>query len=480
MSRIICFLALLFVGCGISTGLGTIPREALEAEATLAPVTKTEKLLRSLPAPRTPVAVAVYEFVDYTGQNKPGEIPQYSRAVTQGGLAMLKKALLDAGEHRWFRVVERGGINHLLNERKIIRSMRADYVTADGRRLPPLGPLTYAGVILEGGITSYESNVATGGLGARYLGIGGSTSYSRDMVTVYLRAVSVTTGEVLLSVSTSKTVYSIGLSGGLFKFVAYDKLVESESGVTYNEPPQLAVRQAIEMAVYSLVLEGSKSKLWSMSNPAEQQMVYNRYEQSFKDPSHGEIKPGDSSPVMLASASPSPLSQQKPVETSRSERLQAGPSVPSSGTAPLPVIQAPPPSLSVEGNQFANQRPEMPTVREASTSGTTPQVVQTTLTRPLPKPVVVPQQDRLPPEAVSRRPAAWYIEVPSSGQGEREKLLHTLSSSGFKTAAPCASADNSSCKVAVGPYATYQLAERVMRSFSHIFGSVTAELVHRE
>lgn len=254
-----------------------IPTEALSTEPTLAPRTTTEQILQNLPPANQVITVSVYDFSDYTGQNKPGDVPQYSRAVTQGGLSLLKKSLLDAGSQSWFRVLERGGLSHLLEERKIIRSMREQYLTPSGDQLPPLAPLLYSGLLLEGGIVAYESNLMTGGVGARYLGVGGNTEYRRDMVTVSLRAVSVSTGEVLVAVTTSKTIFSTGIKGGLFKFVSFDEIVEGEAGVTANEPPQLAVRQAIEMAVYAMVMEGFQKQLWSFRDPASGQRAYQDY-----------------------------------------------------------------------------------------------------------------------------------------------------------------------------------------------------------
>ena len=254
-----------------------LPPETSLPEASLAASTTTEKLLRELPPPSKPLVVAVYEFLDQTGQQKPADIPQYSRAVTQGGVAILKKALIDAGTHRWFRVVERGNLNALLQERKIVRAMRQEYAGPNGDKLPALDPMLYAGLIIEGGIVAYDSNVMSGGIGARYLGIGGSTKYSRDMVTVYLRLVSVSSGEVLLSVNTSKTIFSTSLSGGVFKFVSYDDLLEGETGVTYNEPPQLAVRQAIELGVYALVMEGYRNNLWAFSSADSGNTAFARY-----------------------------------------------------------------------------------------------------------------------------------------------------------------------------------------------------------
>lgn len=266
MRLLIAALALALSVSGCSALKDVEPPKSLSKDATLGARTPTEDLLRSLgPASRV-ITLSVYDFKDYTGQNKPGETAQYSRAVTQGGVAILKKALLDAGNHHWFRVLERGALENLLQERKIIRAIRQEYRTPDGRKLPELGPLLYSGLLLEGGIVAYESNLVTGGAGARYLGIGASSQYRRDMVTVYLRAVSVTTGEVLVSVNTSKTIYSTVVDGGIFKYVSFDKIVEGEAGFSFNEPPQLAVRQAIEMAVYALIMEGYAEDLWKFQD----------------------------------------------------------------------------------------------------------------------------------------------------------------------------------------------------------------------
>lgn len=248
------------------------------SDARVADKTKTGEMLHSLPPAAQKIVVSVYNFEDQTGQHKPDDnSAQYSRAVTQGGLAILNKALMDAGKNNWFTVIERGGLQNLLQERQLVRATRDQYRLPNGQKLPDLGPLLYAGLLFEGGIVSYESNVLTGGVGARYLGIGGSTEYRQDIVTVYLRAVSVQTGEVLLAVNTSKTIYSAGLQGGAYKFVAVDKLLEIESGFTVNEPPQFAVRQAIEMAVYSIIMEGTEKGLWGFADAAQGKQLLDQY-----------------------------------------------------------------------------------------------------------------------------------------------------------------------------------------------------------
>lgn len=238
---------------------------------------KTESLdeLLSLPAPVRKIAVAVYRFEDKTGQNKPNDLfSEYSRAVTQGGTSILINALERAGNKAWFTPVERESLQALLQERQIIRVTRDEY---GGDNLPPLPPLTYAGIMLDGGIIGYDSNTLTGGFGARFLGIGGNTEYRRDTVTVYLRAVSVSTGEVLKSVNVSKTIYSVGVSGGAFKFIDFKKLLELETGFTTNEPVTLAVKSAVEKAVYSVIMEGLIDGYWRLQDMNLAQPLIDRY-----------------------------------------------------------------------------------------------------------------------------------------------------------------------------------------------------------
>jgi curli production assembly/transport component CsgG len=267
-------LSLALSGCVFNSLNDSMFRE----EARVAEKTPTQELLEKLPAAQTPVVLSVYEFQDQTGAQKPNDnYADFSRAVTQGGVNILYKALLDAGRGKWFTVIERAGLKNLLQERQLVRATREQYALPNGMRLPDVDPLLYAGVILEGGIVAYDSNITTGGVGAGYLGISANTQYRRDMVTVYLRVISVQTGEVLASVNTSKTIYSTAAQAGVFKYVAFDELLEAETGFSVNEPPQLATRQAVEYAVYSLVMEGALKGLWGFENPGSAREAVARY-----------------------------------------------------------------------------------------------------------------------------------------------------------------------------------------------------------
>lgn len=259
-------------------GRSTIPETT--AFAHIPERTQTQNLLAAIPAPQRPVAIAVYGFTDQTGQFKPNESGQtLSRAVTQGAGSILVKALQDAGNRQWFTIVERESLRNLLNERQIIREMRERYLGETNVNPQALPALLFAGVLLEGGIISYDTNTVTGGAGAAFLGIGGHTEYRQDTVTVYLRAVSVRTGEVLTTVTASKTIASKAIGASAFKFVAFKELLEAEAGFTTNEPDHLALQQAIEKAVYGLVMEGVELKLWNFADQKAGWPLLWRYKQ---------------------------------------------------------------------------------------------------------------------------------------------------------------------------------------------------------
>jgi len=250
----------LFSGCGAYFNQPTGVEKAILGEGT--PATS---LLKDLPKPKEQVVVGVYKFRDQTGQYKPQENgSSFSTAVTQGATSILIKALEDS---KWFIPIERENIGNLLQERNLIRATRQEYVKNANPNEPQLTPLLYAGVLLEGGIVSYDSNIITGGFGARYFGAGASVKYRQDRVTVYLRMISTSNGKILKSVYISKTILSQAIDESLFRYVNFKRLLEVETGYTTNEPVHMAVTEAIEKAVESLVLEGIKDNIWEADAP---------------------------------------------------------------------------------------------------------------------------------------------------------------------------------------------------------------------
>ncbi|WP_166919251.1 CsgG/HfaB family protein [Flavobacterium poyangense] len=269
---LVVLFVFLFSGCGAFYNQPTGVEKAILGEST--PATS---LLKELPKPKEQIVVGVYKFRDQTGQYKPQENgSNFSTAVTQGATSILLKALEDS---KWFIPIERENIGNLLQERNLIRSTRQEYSKNPNPNEPQLTPLLYAGVLLEGGIISYDSNIITGGFGARYFGVGGSVKYRQDRVTVYLRMISTSNGKILKSVYVSKTILSQAIDESLFKYVNFKRLLEVETGYTTNEPVHMAVTEAIEKAVQSLILEGIQDNIWQAdATPSELYIAMKKYE----------------------------------------------------------------------------------------------------------------------------------------------------------------------------------------------------------
>ena len=117
---------------------------------------------------------------------------------------------------------------------------------------------------LEGAVIAYDSNLTTGGIGARYFGIGRSIQYREDNVTVSLRMVSVATGEILVEVLSQKTIFSYGQSEDVFKFIERGReLIEIELGNSRNESGTISLMKAVEGAVLELINIGYERRFWT-------------------------------------------------------------------------------------------------------------------------------------------------------------------------------------------------------------------------
>lgn len=254
MRWVVGLLSVVLAGCAGMLQQPTEPPQAIPKQNAFA-------VLPALDGP--PMTVAVYGFTDKTGQKKSDDkLALFSTAVTQGAEVFLIKALQDSAT--WFKVVERVGLDNLIKERQLIRNQREVY---EGKEAKPLRPLLVAGLMIEGGIIGYDTNLRSGGAGARMLGIGGTQQYRVDEVTISLRLISVNTGEVLINNAVSKTVFSTAQNVSMLKFVdAGTTAIEFESGAAVNEPTTYAVRIAIEQAVLDMIAQGQKRGLWSYRN----------------------------------------------------------------------------------------------------------------------------------------------------------------------------------------------------------------------
>ena len=215
----------------------------------------TEEIL-DIPKPKDQPIVAVYKFGDFTGQRKSVDgYANFSTAMTQAPETYLIRALKQSG---FFRVVERVNIDHITRERQIIRSTREKFEDETEQL-----PLLFAGLIIEGGIVDYNTNLRTGGAGARTLGIGRSKQYREDTVLVSIRVVSVSTGEILLENLTTRTILSVGISSDVFRFTNNStELIEFETGNAMNESKSIALQSAIEIGIVDIVKQGRERNFW--------------------------------------------------------------------------------------------------------------------------------------------------------------------------------------------------------------------------
>jgi len=281
MKQTLLSLAVVAVLSGCATGSAI--REKITGNQFDEPKVESSKFLKKdsnklLPPEGGPLPVAVYGFRDLTGQRKSQPlIASLSSAVTQGAENYLIKALQDVGDARWFTVLERVGLENLIKERQMIRQMREQYQGRDAKMLPPM---MFAGIIMEGGIVGYDSNTLTGGSGVRIFGIGASTQYQSDTVTVTLRTVSVSTGEILTTVTVTKTVLSYMDKLTLLRFVddgtqfgAGANALEGELGGSINESINRAIDVAVQAAVVNTINEGARKGHWSFKQERKNELV---------------------------------------------------------------------------------------------------------------------------------------------------------------------------------------------------------------
>ena len=262
--KLLCLSVLLLSSCSIFDQFEDTYEQRFSANNVVKITDLENKELLNVNKPTIKPVVAVYPtaFTDQTGQRKSNsEFALFSTAVTQAPHTLLIRALKHASKGEFFRVVERVGLDNLTKERQLIRSAREQIATEDSQKLPAL---LFAGVLLEGAVIAYDSNLTTGGVGARYLGVGKSVQYREDNITVSLRMVSVTTGEILIEVLSQKTIFSYGQSEDVFKFIEMGtELVEIELGNSRNESTTIALMKAIEGAVLELINIGYDRRFWT-------------------------------------------------------------------------------------------------------------------------------------------------------------------------------------------------------------------------
>ena len=277
------YFAVVLLSCLVGACSVNQKTEALHGDMPFTEGTPTKTLLQEMPGlvnmptdgegNPVKITVAVYKFPDVTGQRKQTGL---STAVSQGADVWVIQALMSVSNGQWFTVVERANLDSLVKERQLIRSTRELYDGATG--VDSLQPMLFAGLILEGGIVGYDTNTTSGGAGARYFGIGSHEEYRTDQVTISLRLIAVQTGEILLTVSSTKTIASISNGADVFRFLDLGtRALEIESGNAANEPVNYAIRTAIEYGILQMLYIGKEQGLWEWELPVVAEVVDNKY-----------------------------------------------------------------------------------------------------------------------------------------------------------------------------------------------------------
>ena len=268
LQKLLFLSVLLLSSCSSLRHSSLLDENVLGAYSKKRPSTVLElqsEELKNLRPARIKPTIAIYpnSFTDLTGQRKSNStFALFSSAITQSPDALLIRALKHAADGEFFRVVERVGLDNLTKERQLIRSTRENF-----EEDLKLQPLLFAGLIVQGGVISYDTNIQSGGIGARYLGIGNTKQYREDVVTISLRLVSVSTGEILLETTVSKNVLSTSVSQDVFRFIeAGTELVEIEGGIAENEVGSIALQKVIETAVFNLIEIGIERGYWEYEN----------------------------------------------------------------------------------------------------------------------------------------------------------------------------------------------------------------------
>ena len=267
------YLAIVLLSCLVGACSVNQKTEAIQGDMPFIEGTPTKTLLQEMPnLINTPtdgdgnpvkITIAVYKFPDVTGQRKQVGL---STAVSQGADVWVIQALMAVSNGSWFTVVERASLDNVVKERQLIRSTRELYDGEAG--VDSLQPMLFAGLLLEGGIVGYDTNTTSGGAGARYFGIGSHEEYRTDQVTISLRLIAVQTGEILLTVSSTKTIASVSNGADIFRFLDLGtRALEIESGNAANEPVNYAIRTAIEYGILQMLYDGKEQGLWEWEKP---------------------------------------------------------------------------------------------------------------------------------------------------------------------------------------------------------------------
>lgn len=212
--------------------------------------------LNRVQAPRPRLTVG--NIKDYTGKFSENE---GGNPITQGGALMVMSALGKLGDtvrlhERFDTQVTELELRYI--DRRYLGDGQAHRVNEpQGPKNVPWKPY-YGGTIIEsdyfivGGITELNYNVQSTGVEFKIDGIGPGIRVYTLNVAVDLRIVDTGSLEVIKTTSLQKQITGYEVALDVFEFFG-NTLVDFNSGMKSQEPMQLGVRTALELAVLELV-----------------------------------------------------------------------------------------------------------------------------------------------------------------------------------------------------------------------------------
>lgn len=169
--------------------------------------------------------------------------------ITQGATDMTMSALFKTGA---YRLVERMNIDIITIERELTaKKLIRDFDLDDNQRLRQItaGEIIGSEYLIVGSINELNYDISSSGNSIGFSGIGGQArNYVAD-VGIDLFLVNTKTTQVIGNVSVKKQLVGYETRAGIYRFFD-NELFDLSLGSKKQEPIQLAVRSAIEHAMY--------------------------------------------------------------------------------------------------------------------------------------------------------------------------------------------------------------------------------------
>lgn len=159
----------------------------------------------------------------------------------------------------WFVPVESANMGSLLNSRQANPLSTSEVATSDA------SSVQQPTLILESGLFSNDAMPVP----AEAVNSTGPTTapgpWRQDRATVFIRAISVQTGQLLKTIYWTKTILSQPTGTSTYRYVLYNQPNAPLVGTTTVSPDRLAIVEAMKQAVDGLIIEGVRDGLWATS-----------------------------------------------------------------------------------------------------------------------------------------------------------------------------------------------------------------------